>query len=234
MSKKCISCGASLRDEAEFCPQCGTKQPAHEICPQCHAVLPEGAKFCTECGAPISHSEGTQPTVPPAPEPPAPEPSYTTPTYSTSYASRTNTSKRKYIIAVIIIAIVGIFIYFSGAIAPLSPAIPVKAEELTTAYIQNKANADKKYKNKTVEITGTLIAKSQFQNDQNYALVIYSRDEAGKTYSIVIDVDKKDVAKINTINEGDFVTVSGKCIGIVKQSDPKNIAIQISADTINE
>ncbi len=44
----CIKCGAKVRKNAKFCPECGaSQQPA---CPKCKASVGKTTKFCPECG----------------------------------------------------------------------------------------------------------------------------------------------------------------------------------------
>lgn len=45
----CPKCGASARAGAKFCPECGTALAA-KACPKCGATIKSGAKFCPECG----------------------------------------------------------------------------------------------------------------------------------------------------------------------------------------
>lgn len=55
--KNCINCGYSLADEAMFCEECGTKQPAISTtakCGNCGAELDANSKFCPECGTPVT------------------------------------------------------------------------------------------------------------------------------------------------------------------------------------
>ena len=44
----CVSCKAEIKEGAKFCPECGSPQSAN--CPNCNASLAPGAKFCAECG----------------------------------------------------------------------------------------------------------------------------------------------------------------------------------------
>lgn len=48
----CAKCGANMRAEAKFCPECGTPNGAK--CPKCGTVVKANAKFCPECGASLS------------------------------------------------------------------------------------------------------------------------------------------------------------------------------------
>ena len=50
-SKKCPNCGAEVKANAKFCPECGKKlTEENKKCPKCGAQVKSGAKFCPECG----------------------------------------------------------------------------------------------------------------------------------------------------------------------------------------
>ena len=51
---KCVKCGATLAQNAKFCPECvekivSTVSPDMIVCPQCAGTVSKG-KFCPECG----------------------------------------------------------------------------------------------------------------------------------------------------------------------------------------
>lgn len=50
---KCSKCGADMKADAKFCPQCGEKNlgAGNIPCPKCGAAVSANAKFCPECGA---------------------------------------------------------------------------------------------------------------------------------------------------------------------------------------
>lgn len=52
---KCAKCGATMRADAKFCPECGAAAvPAGKTaCPKCGAAVSSKAKFCPECGSPM-------------------------------------------------------------------------------------------------------------------------------------------------------------------------------------
>ena len=77
--KYCKNCGKELKDDAKFCPKCGsvvpvqeksenyekneaknippvsdTEKPPRSFCKNCGAPLREGVKFCHKCGSPVS------------------------------------------------------------------------------------------------------------------------------------------------------------------------------------
>lgn len=72
---KCPNCGQTLKPEATFCPECGTKAE-QKTCPHCGAAMRDAAVFCPMCGQPAAEQDtmqevrDTQP-FPAQPEPPA-------------------------------------------------------------------------------------------------------------------------------------------------------------------
>ena len=72
---KCPNCGQTLKPEAVFCPECGTKAK-QKTCPHCGAAMRDAAVFCPMCGQPAAEQDtiqevrDTQP-FPAQPEPPA-------------------------------------------------------------------------------------------------------------------------------------------------------------------
>lgn len=51
----CSKCGASMKPNARFCPECGAKNVGKDsaVCGKCGASIPAKSKFCPECGAPV-------------------------------------------------------------------------------------------------------------------------------------------------------------------------------------
>lgn len=50
MTNNCTKCGFELPEEAEFCPNCGSRVERPFTCASCGAILPAGAVVCTDCG----------------------------------------------------------------------------------------------------------------------------------------------------------------------------------------
>jgi class 3 adenylate cyclase len=50
----CRSCGSEIRDEARFCPACGS--PVETACPECGGPALAGDRFCAQCGASLATS----------------------------------------------------------------------------------------------------------------------------------------------------------------------------------
>lgn len=231
MSKKCQHCGANLADDAVFCSNCGARQESEEItpqttpaetrniCPNCGTPITPDSTFCPNCGAPLS----TDPIV----EVPS------------SGSNFFDTVRRCWKIFSAIITVIGIGWYiFSGhgigKFFSSAPEVTVKAQTLMNDYMRNPRNADKKYKDKVIRVTGQVIDKGQFDNTSNYYLQIGADFDRGKNYDVKVDIDSKRAKEANKVREMDFVDVTGTCVGIVKQRDPNFISIQIKADKVNE
>lgn len=101
-------------------------------------------------------------------------------------------------------------------------------------YIRDQSSGDKKYKDKTVQVSGKVKWKGQFNNSQNYSITLESRENGGKTYQVLVDVPAKRASIVNGLKTGDFVNVKGKCVGIVKQKSPTLISVQIKSTKIND
>ena len=225
MQRKCINCGEPLKDDAVFCTKCGAKQPIEKKCPNCGAPIKAGMLFCTKCGAKIKDKADN--TISTAHD------------GSNSVTTKISKSKIGLLIGVgVVILLVFIGVIINSGSSDNENAsggqISVKAEEMADDYIRDQASAEQKYKNKKVQITGTLADKGQFKNSQDYSLHIYNKYAAGKSYHVIISVDSKKVNDVNKIKVGDFVTAQGTCVGIVKQDEPTQVAIEIDADKVNE
>lgn len=48
----CVNCGANIKKNAKFCPECGVKLGFS--CPNCGASIKKTSKFCPECGEKIN------------------------------------------------------------------------------------------------------------------------------------------------------------------------------------
>jgi len=48
--KKCAKCGTVVDDKSKFCPECGNKLINKTTCPDCNTEVKANAKFCPNCG----------------------------------------------------------------------------------------------------------------------------------------------------------------------------------------
>lgn len=87
-SPVCMGCGASNRDEARFCNQCGNSLA--RTCSGCDAALTPGARFCDGCGTSVvtapdpNQSTSTLDRRPPGPPTMEPTPSTSMPSSASS------------------------------------------------------------------------------------------------------------------------------------------------------
>lgn len=240
VTKKCKQCGAELKDDTLFCTECGAKQDPVIICPKCGIINPEKNEFCTECGAKLRTFQTPRSEAISGGNNMSSNPN----TYHPTGKSEPKNSSRNnifYIVGISILIVTGIIFivphFYSTTPSPshsTSNSINVKAEEMLDAYIRDQSKADTKYKNKTVQITGQLIEKGQFNNSQDYLLNIGSKIVGGKTYSILIDIDLKHADAINSVHIGDYITAQGQCVGTVDQKQPTDITVEIRAAKVND
>ena len=192
---------------------------SEKFCTKCGKELKEDCAFCTSCGTTLKSSN---------------------PPNEVPLKSDTNKNLLFGFIGLIAI-IVFAFIIGNGkdstdnsVKAENSQVIRVKAEEMIDDYIRDQASAEKKYKDKRVIVTGKVIDKNQFNNSQDYAMLIATNITAGKTYGVIAAIPNEKIELINKVKVGDFVNVEGICVGTVKQANPTIISIQIQDPKINQ
>ena len=190
-----------------------------EFCTKCGQELKEESEFCTSCGNKFNSEN------------------------SINEATLKSGKNKKILFGVIafIAFIVFAFIIGNGkestnnsVKAENSQVIRVKAEEVINDYIRDQSSAEQKYKDKRVIVTGKVIDKNQFNNSQDYAMLIATNITAGKTYGVIAAIPNEKIELINKVKVGDFVNVDGICVGTVKQANPTIISIQIQDPKINQ
>lgn len=110
----------------------------------------------------------------------------------------------------------------------------VKAEDLINDYASDANSAQNKYKNKNVRISGKLIRKGQFTNNNNFYAVIADRHASGRNYSVLVEYPAEMVEEINKYKQNDFVVAQGACLGLVPQDNPNAICMQVYAGKVVE
>ena len=225
--KNCPNCNAQLEEDVVFCPKCGQhlNPPTEDMaekenkCPKCGVMLEKGAVFCANCGERIESNVPVETTAAPI---------------NTNNPVQNGSNKRNVLLGILAI-VVAVFIGFAfvkGSNGGKDSALSVKADEMLEEFIQDREKAEKKYKNVTVHVTGKVDVKNQFSNSKNYFMVVAKKKVGDLRYRIFVDVGE-NVNAINKVNQGDFVSVKGRCVGIVPQKDPNNISIQIQSTEIN-
>lgn len=255
MSKKCQHCGADLAGDAVFCANCGTNQdigifpqqdiaqPPKDICEHCGAVITPGSAFCPNCGAPVGRTDNVQ----------SQGGIYHADNGGVQIEAADNDQREtksivdtikpvwKIITGIGAVILIGIYLFtgqktgqFRANTFAGTPKVTVNARTLMNDYMRNPRDADKKYKDKVIRVTGQVINKGQFNNSSDYYLRIGADFDRGKKYVVLVGIDSKRIKEANKVRERDFVDVIGTCVGIVKQDDPDYISIQIQADKVNE
>ena len=110
----------------------------------------------------------------------------------------------------------------------------VKADDLINDYVSDANSAQNKYKNKNVRISGKLIRKGQFTNNNNFYAVIANRHTSGRNYSVLVEYPSEMVEEINKFKQNDFVVAQGACLGLVPQDNPNAICMQVYAGKVVE
>ncbi|WP_303667865.1 zinc-ribbon domain-containing protein [Selenomonas ruminantium] len=233
MAKNCVKCGQELQDGADFCPECGTKQPKTIKCPKCGKEYAEGTTFCSECGSKL----GEEKSIPAAPVVTEQDFDEAADKLSKAAGGRGKlVAIMGGVIAVLLIAVLAMA--FGGGDGSKSKsgsnAIVVKAEEMIDDYIRDQATAEQKYKGKVITVSGQVLQKGQFSNSTDYMIGMSAKDAAGRNYLVAASVPPERVSELNKLNVGDFVNIKGQCVGVVKQDSPTKILVQINADKINE
>ena len=192
---------------------------SEKFCTKCGKELKEDCAFCTSCGTTLKSSNSPN-EVP----------------------LKSDTNKNLLFGFIGLIAII-VFAFIIGngkestdnsVKAENSQVIRVKAEEMIDDYIRDQGGAEQKYKDKRVIVTGKVIDKNQFNNSQDYAMLIATNITAGKTYGVIAAIPNEKIELINKVKVGDFVNVEGICVGTVKQANPTIISIQIQDPKINQ
>ena len=190
-----------------------------EFCTKCGEELKEDSAFCTSCGNKFNSEN------------------------SINEATLKSGKNKKILFGVIAFIAFIVFALIIGngkestnnsVKAENSQVIRVKAEEMIDDYIRDQGGAEQKYKDKRVIVTGRVIEKNQFNNNQDYAMLIATNLTGGKTYGVIVAIPNEKIELINKVKVDDFVNVDGICIGTVKQANPTVISIQIKDPKINQ
>ena len=190
-----------------------------EFCTKCGQELKEESEFCTSCGNKFNSEN------------------------SINEATLKSGKNKKILFGVIAFIAFIVFALIIGngkesadnsVKAENSQVIRVKAEEMINDYIRDQGGAEQKYKDKRVIVTGRVIEKNQFNNNQDYAMLIATNLTGGKTYGVIVAIPNEKIELINKVKVNDFVNVEGICIGTVKQANPTVISIQIKDPKINQ
>lgn len=234
MARTCIKCGQELKEGAEFCPECGEKQPKTVRCPKCGKEYDEGTTFCGECGSKLGE-ENLESAMLASTEQNFDE--------AADKLSQAAGGRGKLVaimggvIAVLLIAVLAMAVGGGGDRSSSksgSNAIVVKSDDMINDYIRDQGTAEQKYKDKYLTVSGKVLKKGQFSNSSEYMIAMSAKDATGRNYVIAASVPPERVTELNKLNIGDFINIKGKCVGVIKQERPTYILVQVNADKINE
>lgn len=95
--------------------------------------------------------------------------------------------------------------------APVEEVITLTSSDLMTAYKENEVKADNLYKNKKLEITGTVKSIGKDIFDSVY--ITLSEEEYALESIQCYFKEQSEIDKVAELKEGDTVTVIGTCEG---------------------
>ena len=109
-------------------------------------------------------------------------------------------------------------------------SLKVSSEEIVSSYEDNVVQADKKFLNKEINLTGKVKSFIQFEGEKSL-LELESGNDSLKIYCIILN--KEIESKAASLTKGTSVTVVGKCAGInLSLMNKLNNAIYIEAGQI--
>ncbi len=91
-------------------------------------------------------------------------------------------------------------------------AIVVKASKLYSDYDSNEVKADKKYKDKLLEVTG-IVNDIGVSLGQTYVCLSTGEQYSAFSVQCFFD-DEDDIDKVSELSKGDKITLSGTCTGM--------------------
>ena len=97
-------------------------------------------------------------------------------------------------------------------------SVKITADKLVASYSLNQKNADKKFLNKDLELTGEVKSYYEFENENS---IIELQTENNETRLYCIIINKEIEEKAQSLTTGTSITVYGKCLGIDSSSAEK-------------
>ncbi|GAA0721045.1 hypothetical protein GCM10009430_21890 [Aquimarina litoralis] len=91
------------------------------------------------------------------------------------------------------------------------PELHLSSRSLVASFSKNEQNANDNYKNKVVEVTGSIKEISYLNNRSTLILEGNTRSS-----SIICDIQPNHKMKLKKLKEGDTITIKGVCKGYLK------------------
>jgi hypothetical protein len=122
-------------------------------------------------------------------------------------------------VLMLILLIVAIFVFYEEM-----KSIRIDAVDLSEEYTKNKYEADKKFLQKEIEITGIVIAHYSL-NQIGEMLQLKTDDNSLNIYCFF--QNRSDEIKVNQLQPNDIMTATGICVGMDKYKFIKGIKIEV-------
>ena len=119
----------------------------------------------------------------------------------------------------LVLLVAAVFIYYTEMI-PLK----VAAVNLAASYSNDKTQADKNFLDKELEVTGTVKAFYKLIEVRNVLELNTGESEISLFCFFISEIDETKAA---SFNEGDTVTVTGKCAGLDKYNFVSGVKIEV-------
>lgn len=239
---ECYQCGSQNAFGLRFCVNCGAEFQYR--CPQCNSGIEPGIRFCTDCGAEFEWGElpdswqletslkEIKPSEPEAIE------DYESQREEQRQERPRRRRRTPLLIALIVIIICIIAVFIIDAIlgngqsvqspAAISssdsvpPALSVSAEDLSKAYGIDELAADDQYKGEIIAVTGKINAIGTNVVDIPFVKLSGGSIEA---WEIQCMFDKDHSNALAQLEEGQVVTIQGKCDGYYMAIKMKDCAL---------
>ena len=119
----------------------------------------------------------------------------------------------------LLLLIAAIFVFYTEMMP-----IKIAAGNLAGKYSENKAEADKTYLGKELEVTGIVKAYYKVLDIRN---VLEFDNENNNINLFCFFLNESDEYKASLLNEGDTITVIGNCAGMDKYNFLKGLKIEV-------
>jgi len=122
-------------------------------------------------------------------------------------------------VIMLVLLVAAVFIYYAEMIS-----LKVDAVNLAASYSKNKIEADNKFLDKELEVTGTVKAFYTLLEIRNVLELNTGESEVSVFCFFMNEIDENKAARFS---EGDTVTVIGKCAGLDKYNFVSGVKIEV-------
>lgn len=211
-------------------------------CRNCGLENQVGNRFCQNCGLLLAQEKEEQEVSGEQQLEPANPQNLGGTTTFTDRVRKTVKSFEKFanmvLSVVIFIAVcIGGYHYFEYGSFVKGSVASIAAKDLAKTYEVDISKGDLEYKDKGITISGQVLRKGQFNNSDSLYVEIYNNAREKYAYDKYVSVlvafpmEKKDL--VNKLKNGDFIQVTGTCVGFVRQEEKRQISVQIHGKSMN-